>query len=213
MFVDSKINPPGVLSEIGKGRKQLFKIFAGDTVNLEMDLYAACGAPATPDNSCVEIVLAENQFADPIWTGRWWKGARPDPNRAGLVRIEIPRDVTKALRRGSYMFSARVSDLTGYEFSTQEEGYFLVEYAPTSEQHSIPYRDGTSENFRPANGTGSGTSKEDEEYLVDEAGGKWQVGVTKVGALTTTPIKHVPTAAEYAAQAKKEAEKIYNNGK
>jgi hypothetical protein len=35
-----------------------------------------------------------------------------------------------------------------YSSSTQLVGNFLVEYMPTSDQHSIPYRDGTSNIFR-----------------------------------------------------------------
>jgi hypothetical protein len=37
-----------------------------------------------------------------------------------------------------------------YTYNTQLSGNFLVEYMPTSDQHSIPYRDGTSEKFPSA---------------------------------------------------------------
>lgn len=202
-------NPPGVMPLRDEDRKnQIVKAIVGDTVVIETTIMSVEGHPADPSNSQVEVVLAENQFGDPIWTGRWWNGVKPDAVRSGLVRVEIPRDITKALRRGSYMFSIRVNGLLGFVFNTQVYGYLLMEYMPTSENHSIPYRDGTSENFNSGNG-GTGTEGQgDEELLIDETGGKWQLGVTNVGALTTTPIRHVPTPSEIAEAARQEAERI-----
>ena len=113
-----------------------------------LDLIAADGGPASPKNSYVEFVLSENQFSPPIWTGEWINGILPDENIPGLVHIRIPREITKSLRRGSYMFSVRVSDPMKFTFSTQLKGNFLVEYMPTSDHRSIPYRDGTSEIFK-----------------------------------------------------------------
>ena len=63
------------------------------------------------------------------------------------------------------MFSMRVSDRMMYYFSTQLKGHFLVEYMPTSDQHSIPYRDGTSEKFTsPGEETPSVIEKSQEPY-------------------------------------------------
>lgn len=147
MFVKDKLRPPGCNPLSDEDRMPVVKVVSGDTWTISAELFAANGGPAAPDNSHVEFVLAENQFSPPIWTGEWLSGVLPDENRPGLVHVNIPRDVTKTLRRGSYMFSMRVSDRMRYSFSTQLEGYFLVEYMPTSDQHSIPYRDGTSERF------------------------------------------------------------------
>ena len=130
------------------------RVVSGDTWIVSAIFTAEDGSPALPANSFIEFVLAENQFSPPLWTGEWVNGILPDANRPGLVHIRIPREVTKALRRGSYMFSARVADRMRSSFVTQLVGNFLVEYMPTSDQHSIPYRDGTSEIF------GSGSDKE-----------------------------------------------------
>lgn len=147
MFVKNKIGPPGCNVLNDEDRMPVLKVISGDTWVVDSELIAADGGPASPANSCVEFVLSENQFSPPIWTGVWANGIVPDENRPGLVHVRIPREVTKALRRGSYMFSMRVSDKMKYFFDTQLVGNFLVEYMPTSDQHSIPYRDGTSEIF------------------------------------------------------------------
>ena len=151
MFLTNKLkpthNPPGCNPLRDEDRMPVLKVVSGDTWVVDAELYAADGGPASPKNSHVEFVLAENQFSPPLWTGTWINGVLPDRNRPGLVHVRIPRDVTKALRRGSYMFSMRVSDLMKFAFDTQLKGNFLVEYMPTSDQHSIPYRDGTSEKF------------------------------------------------------------------
>lgn len=153
MFVENKIpvqvnpGPPGCTPLRDEDRQPVIRVVSGDTWVVSAQLVAADGGPASPENSYVEFVLSENQFSPPLWTGEWVNGILPDANRRGLVHVRIPRDVTKALRRGSYMFSMRVADRTRFSFDTQLVGYFLVEYMPTSDQHSIPYRDGTSEIF------------------------------------------------------------------
>ena len=159
MFVSSTSVPPGCNPLRDEDRMPLLKVVAGDTWIVDADLVAADGGPASPANSHVEFVLAENQFSEPIWKAGWLTGVLPDANMPGLVHVEIPRSVTKSLRRGSYMFSMRVADSMKYSYSTQLSGNFLVEYMPTSEQHSIPYRDGTSENLGGGIcGSGSGQS-------------------------------------------------------
>ena len=154
MFIDNKVGPPGCNPLRNEDRMPVLKVVSGDTWIVDAELVAANGGPAHPDNSYVEFVLAENQFSPPLWTGGWLSGILPDKNRPGLVHVCVPRDVTKTLRRGSYMFSMRVADRMRFYFDTQLAGNFLVEYMPTSEQHSIPYRDGTSEKFGNNSGTG-----------------------------------------------------------
>jgi len=161
--IKPEIDPPGCNPLRNEDRMSVLKVVSGDTWGVDAILTAADGGPASPRNSHIEFVLAENQFSPPIWTGTWGNGIVPDDNRAGLVHVRIPIDVTKAIRRGSYMFSIRVSDLMKYCFSTQLKGNFLVEYMPTSDQHSIPYRDGTTEKFS------SSQDDEDEDKEETEA--------------------------------------------
>lgn len=147
MFIDNKVGPPGCNPLRNEDRMPVLKVISGDTWVVDAGLVAADGGPASPKNSRVEFVLAENQFSPPICTLEWMSGIVPDKNIPGLVHVRIPRDVTKTLRRGSYMFSIRVSDPMRFVYNTQLKGNFLVEYMPTSDQHSIPYRDGTSDIF------------------------------------------------------------------
>ena len=150
MFLKNKLpTPPGCNPLNDEDRMPVIRAVSGDTWTVDADLVAPDGGPASPKNSHVEFVLTENQFSPPMWTGEWVNGVLPDENRPGLVHVKIPREFTKTLRRGSYMFSLRVSDKMKYSFDTQLVGYFLVEYMPTSDQRSIPYRDGTSEIFSP----------------------------------------------------------------
>lgn len=157
MFVDNKVGPPGCNPLRQEDRMPILRVVSGDTWVVDAELVAPDGGPASPGNCCVEFVLSENQFSPPMWTGKWMSGIVPDENRHGLVHVKIPREITRTIRRGSYMFSMRVSDMMHYEYSTQLAGNFLVEYLPTSDQHSIPYRDGTSEIF-------SGGEKREAEY-------------------------------------------------
>ena len=137
-----KIQPPGVMPLDPCDRKHIFHVVSGDTWDFTVNLYLPFdpSTSATPDNSLVTCAVAETQFDKPLWLGLWNSGVKPDDKREGLCHIEIPRDVTKELRRGSYMFSVRVADLLLSKVQTQAEGSFLVEYKPTSENHDIPYK-------------------------------------------------------------------------
>lgn len=167
MFVKNKLRdlvPPGCNLLNDEDRMPVLRVVSGDTWTVDAELVSADGGPASPDNSHVEFVLAENQFSPPIWTGEWVNGVLPDANRPGLVHVRIPMGITKSLRRGSYMFSMRVSDRLRSAYNTQLAGYFLVEYMPTSDHRSIPYRDGTSEIFTAASAdSGEADAGEDEE--------------------------------------------------
>ena len=155
--------PPGCNPLREDGRKPIVRVVSGDTWSLEAKADAPDGSPATPANSSVEFVLAENQFSPPMWTGTWLSGIEPYRNRPGYVRISIPHQFTRTVRRGSYMFSLRVSDRMRSTYGTQLAGNFLVEYMPTSDQHSIPYRDGTSEIFTCGQGSGDVTPAPTED--------------------------------------------------
>lgn len=185
MFVKNKLNklnklqgPPGCNPLRDEDRMPVLKVVSGDSWTVDAELVAADGGPASPDNSCVEFVLSENQFASPLWTGEWFSGVFPDEFRKGLVHVKLPQEFTKALRRGSYMFSLRVSDKMKFSFDTQLKGYFLVEYLPTSDQHSIPYRDGTSEKFPSGGQSGPDTEpspapEPGNDVLIPDDQGKW----------------------------------------
>ena len=151
MFLCNKIrkwnNPPGCNPLRNSDRIPVIRVISGDTWTIDAEICSECGVPASQGNSHVEFVISENQFSPPIWTGEWMRGVLPDKNRDGLVHVTIPSEITRTFRRGSYMFSLRVSDLMKSRFSTQLAGNFLVEYMPTSDHASIPYRDGTSDNF------------------------------------------------------------------
>lgn len=163
MFIKQKPMPPGCNPPSKEDRMPVAQVISGDTWEISAALVAADGGPASPENSHVEFVLSENQFSPPLWTGLWNAGILPYENRPGFVRVKIPQDFTKKLRRGSYMFSIRVSDRMRHAFNTQAKGYFLVEYMPTSDQHSIPYRDGTSERFPSDVDDGSSDPTPEEE--------------------------------------------------
>lgn len=139
-----KVKPPGQPDLDNGDRKPIVHVISGDTWRVSVNLYNPVGGgPATPHNTVVEVKLAETQFDKAIWEGEWFNGITPDENRAGLCYIDVPKELTRSLRRGSYMFSVRVSDLLKSKTVTEAEGSFLVEYKPTGEQHSIPYKDGT----------------------------------------------------------------------
>ena len=128
-------------------RMPVFKLTNGDTWRLDFLLYLPSdrNEPASRQNSVVRFVLSENRFAPAIWEGRWDSGIEQDSNRKGLVHVKIPGWVSYRLRRGIYSFSVTVSDLLGDRSETEAEGSIQVEYEPTSDMKSIPYRDGTME--------------------------------------------------------------------
>jgi hypothetical protein len=87
------------------------------------------------------FTLSQNRFTcptDAIWTAALGQGLELDTQVPGLVHVTIPSDVSGALRRGAYMFSAVAT--RGADVFTVASGYVQIEYAPTSPLHDIPYR-------------------------------------------------------------------------
>lgn len=142
MFLRTQPVGTNILND--EDRKPVWQVVSGDDWQLTVRLTVpGHSMPATPDNSRVTVVIAEDRFsATPIWTGRWHDGMEPaDPkDHPGLVTIRVPDAITAALRRGSYAFSITVSDGFGRNTTTVMSGTVLVEYEPTSPTHDIPYR-------------------------------------------------------------------------
>ena len=166
-----KIQPPGQVPLNPQDRKPIIKVIGGDSWHVSTNLFnPACPAePANPDNTIVEVKLAETQFDNALWSGGWFEGVLPDKTRKGLCHINIPKEITKNLRRGSYMFSVRVSDILKTTTITEADGSFLVEYKVTSDQHSIPYKDGTSKSSSGDSVNNAGSITEDTLKSINEA--------------------------------------------
>lgn len=136
-------NPPGVNNlDDNERQRHIIKAYNGDSVTLNTHVMIA-GEPATPENSHLKFVLVDDRFYGPqdaIWTADW-DTIQTHDNASGLITITIPSDVTATLRRGSFLYSLRVSGRLEEIISTVLEGTLLIEYAPTSPLQDIPYRD------------------------------------------------------------------------
>lgn len=147
------LKPTGVFVDTTIDRKPIVRVTGGDTWTLSANLVEPKSMePAAPENSVVEFIVSETQFDKPLWVGSWYCGVSVDSNRRDLHWIKIPDSVTKSLRRGSYMFSLRVSDPLRTTTLTEVVGSFLVEYAPTSDIHDVPYKSESSGWSKPAQG-------------------------------------------------------------
>ena len=149
MYVKPLPTPPGVNPLVDSDRMPLLKVFNGDTWTVDFNLTnPVTRLPASPKNTVVRFVLAENRFTKSLWEGSWFDGVRPSDLVPGLVHVTVPKELSDSLRRGVYSFSVQVMDDLGVRKETQARGTFQVEYAPTSDTHNIPYRrdsDGSEE--------------------------------------------------------------------
>lgn len=149
------IGPIGASPVLDQDRMPVIRVVNGDSWKVDADLYnPADFKPATIENTKAEFLLVENRFAcKPYWKGTWFDGIYPDDVVPGLVHVIIPKEVSGELRRGSYQFSLKVTDVLKVDSTdstdsndiegvskTEVVGYFLVEYEPTSDTHNIPYR-------------------------------------------------------------------------
>jgi hypothetical protein len=139
------IRPIGVNTPNPDDHMPIWQVINGDDWSLNTRVYIppALTTPATPDNSRVIFVLAQDRFSKtPIWTARWLDGIleADKVNHPGLIIVRIPDDITSTLRRGAYAFSMTVADSFGRHTVTVLTGTIQVEYEPTSPLHNIPYR-------------------------------------------------------------------------
>lgn len=141
MYIKPLPVPPGVNPAIDEDRIPVIKVFNGDTWTVDATLVnPVTRMPATPADTIVRFVLAENRFTAALWEGSWHSGIEPSETVSGLVHIKIPEEISSSLRRGIYAFSLQVMDDLGIRKETQLKGHFQVEYEPTSDVHNIPYR-------------------------------------------------------------------------
>jgi hypothetical protein len=137
--------PIGVNAPLLTDRQPVQRVYAGDAITLRVRVMLPYepGTPATPDNSILLFVLSNQRFAgvaDRIWEGRWHEGIS-EVDHPGLLEIKIPQAISADLRRGSLIYSLVVTNRLGEYRTTLMEGTLLVEYAPTSPIHDVPYRD------------------------------------------------------------------------
>ena len=143
VYAPGGVTPDGIGLEPPKPAKPfIWPVLSGDTNTMTAKVTLADGiTPATPANSLLTFSLAETQFCDPpIWQGTWLNGIEEVVPNSGIVKIALPAAVLDCLRRGSYMFSLRVSDKLGTNVKTLYNGSILVEYAVGGPQHDIPYK-------------------------------------------------------------------------
>lgn len=141
MYVRPLPVPPGVNPAIDEDRIPVIRVFNGDTWSVEAPVSnPVTRLPATPNDTVIRFVLAENRFTKPMWEGSWHSGVEPSETVPGLVHVKIPKEISSSLRRGVYAFSLQVTDDLGTMKETQLVGHFQVEYEPTSDVHNIPYR-------------------------------------------------------------------------
>lgn len=125
-------------------RERMIQVIGGDDIAVSA-LLLFHGDPARPEATLARACLAETNYSKtPLWEGSWFHGIEPlNTGLDGLVRIDIPHDVTDTLREGIYTLSVSVSDILGKSTQTVAEGTVQLRYAGTSPIHDIPYRDST----------------------------------------------------------------------
>lgn len=140
MYINS--DPVGANPPLQQDRMPIWRVTSGNSLILHT-LARLPHSPvlATPENSVLKFVLAQNQFdRENFWTGLWRDGIEPLGDvRPGYVEIHIPEKVSNTLRRGSYEFSLTVTNADTREVETILTAYMLVEYVPGSVNHAIPY--------------------------------------------------------------------------
>ncbi len=136
--------PVGVTPLLDSERRAIITAFTGDEIVLRVRARTLDGVPVSPMNSTLIFALADQRFS-PVaeWTGRWHEGIElvPGDPAGDLVEIRIPDTVSSSLRRGSFTFALLVANKLGAQRRTLANGDLLLEYAPTSPLHSIPYKD------------------------------------------------------------------------
>lgn len=140
--------PPGVNQPLDSDRRPIWKVYAGDDMRMRMRIFLPWEPQtgASPENCNLSFALVDTRFTPAdlrTWEGAWYVGiSEVDPeNHPGLVEFIIPKEISRQLRRGSFLYSVAIENKLGEWCSTIAEGTLLVEYSPTGPIHDIPYHD------------------------------------------------------------------------
>ena len=140
MIIDYNTNQNYPLSPNDR-KYMVISAYNGDTITIKARCYLN-DMPVNYDNSNLEFVLLDQRFSlTELWRGKWRDGIEEVEAHPGLIIVTIPDSISEALRRGSYIFSLRVADKLNEFKYTAFEGMLQIEYAPTSDTHSIPYKE------------------------------------------------------------------------
>jgi hypothetical protein len=133
-------DPFGVNHPPPECQRNIHKLYQGDLEIIVSDLCLVDGQTATTENSKVTFTFKDQRFTRAIiWEGGWGTGI--DPTEVpGTVKITMPEAITRALRRGPFLYSVDVADTLGNHRHTCEEGTVLVEYAANAPIPDVPYR-------------------------------------------------------------------------
>lgn len=146
MTIPARPKPIGVNEPLETDRQPIWRIYNGDDIVLRLRVQVPGTAiPVDPDNSILVFVLSYQRFTpqvDKIWEGRWRAGIQEvdHADHPGLIEVRVPPDISADLRRGSLLYSLVATNKLGEHRSTVVEGVILVEYAPTTPIHDIPYK-------------------------------------------------------------------------
>jgi len=159
-------DPSGVTGELfgggstgtpsGKGRHNITSLLAGDTLHVTAAGLVLDGEPINIRDFTILFGFSDQLFAEPLvellyepseyldeYTVDTGWIETPDSRMRitdGLVSVMLLPAFTDTLRRGSYIYSVRATNLTTGFTGTIVEGHVLTRYSPTTLHRNIPYK-------------------------------------------------------------------------
>jgi len=132
-------DPYGVNPKAGKNKDTMHEFFQGDTIAFEIPSVFRDGEKAKSSTTTIFTLVDKRYHHDPvIWTGTVGDGLTYLAD--GVVKVTIPKAISDVLRRGSFLYSLRVSKSLGTPTYTTEEGSILIEYGADAPNPTLGYR-------------------------------------------------------------------------
>ena len=131
--------PRGVNVPDSPGSPNIHQFVVGDTMAWRERLFVG-NTPVTPSAFEIGFALVSQRFSpDVVFSAGWGNELAHKAEDPGLVEVELPKEISDSLRRGSYMYAITATNLDTEVVATVKSGYLLVEYKPTSPHKDIPY--------------------------------------------------------------------------
>ena len=132
-------DPYGVNPKKGDVQKTMHEFYQGDTITFKIPAVFADGTKAT-ENTDTMFTLVDKRFHHTpiIWQGRVGNGLTYPID--GVVEVVVPKSISDVLRRGSFLYSLRISTSLDTITHTAEEGSILIEYGADAPNPTLGYR-------------------------------------------------------------------------
>ena len=132
-------DPYGVNPKSGTIQDTMHTFYQGDTLRFKLTAEFPDGTKANESSAILFTLVDKRYDHGVIWSAKVSDGG-VTLLKDGVVEIAIPKEISDKLRRGSFLFSLRISKNMNTDIHTTQSGTLLIEYGADAPTPTVGYK-------------------------------------------------------------------------